>query len=102
MALEAERWLVGACNTLQGAVKQRYMGNARCLRQRSGIDRETVVLAGDQHLSRVLVEHRMIRAVVAELHLERAAAAREAQQLMAKADAECRRFAVDDLADRVD
>jgi hypothetical protein len=42
--------------------------------QRRGIDGEPVVLAGDQHLPRVLVEHGMVRAVVAELHLERARA----------------------------
>ena len=44
----------------------------------------------------------MVRAVMAELHLERAPARREAEQLVAEADAERRHAAVDDLADRRD
>jgi hypothetical protein len=61
-----------------------------------------VVLAGDQHLARVLVQHRVVRAVMAELHLERAAAGCEAEQLVAEADAERRRAGRNDLADRFD
>ena len=54
------------------------------------IDREAVVLAGDHHAAGGEVLHRMIGAVMAELHLHGLRTARQPQQLMAEADAEHR------------
>jgi hypothetical protein len=56
----------------------------------AGIDGEAMVLAGDQHLAGVEVLHRMVGAVVAELHLHGLAAGSQAHQLVAEADAEHR------------
>ena len=69
--------------------------------QRIGIDREAVIVRGDFDLAGELVQHRMIRAAMAELQLVGLAAEREAEDLMAEADAEDRRLA-DQLADVVD
>ena len=46
--------------------------------------------------------HRVVGAVVAELHLDGARAAREAEQLVAEADAEHRHVGLEELADRLD
>jgi hypothetical protein len=56
--------------------------------QRLLVDREAVVLAGDGHAAVVEVLHRMVGAVVAELHLEGLGAGRQRQDLVAQADAE--------------
>ena len=73
-----------------------------CAGQRRRVDGEAVVLARDQHLPGVAVEHRVVGAVVAELHLHRPRARRERQQLVAEADAERRHAGVDDRRDRAD
>ncbi len=67
------------------------------------IDREAVVLAGDLDLAGVQVLHRLIAAAMAELELECLGAQRQAQQLVAEADAEDRQLAVEvfQLTDRV-
>ena len=59
-------------------------------RQRLLVDREAVVLAGDAHATGVQVLHRMIRAVVAELHLEGLRPAGQRHDLVPQADAEGR------------
>src|SRR5437764_9086893 len=102
MALEAERRLVCERETLKGAVEERNMRHARRGWKRRGIDREAVILAGDQDLAGVLVEHGMVRAVMTELHLERLAADGEAQQLVPQADAESRLGRREEFADRRD
>ena len=68
----------GRPQALQRAVEERYVGNTRGGRQRRRVDGEAVVLAGDQDLTRILVEHRMVGAMVAEFHLERLPAHRQA------------------------
>src|SRR5262245_61076670 len=73
MALESEGRPVGPRNPLQAAVEQRHVRDTDGRGQRRRVDGEAMVLARDQHLSRITVEHRMVRAVMAELHLERAA-----------------------------
>jgi hypothetical protein len=55
-----------------------------------GIDRETVVLAGDQDLSGLEILDRVVGAVMAKLHLHRLAPGSQCQQLMAEADTEGR------------
>ena len=67
-------------------------------RQRRLVHREAVVLARDQHAPAVDIEHRVIRAVMTELHLHRLRAAREAEQLVAEADAEDRHAGFEELA----
>ncbi len=71
------------------------------LGQRIFVDREAVVLRRDLDRARLQILHRMIRAAVAELELERLRAAGQAEQLMAQADAEDRLLA-QQAADRVD
>src|SRR5437870_2604080 len=90
MTLEAERGSVGPRDALQRPVEKRDVGHPRGCRQRRRVHREAVVLAGDEHLSRVLVLDGMVRAVMAEFHLHRAGAAGKPEQLMTEADAEGR------------
>ena len=70
MTLEAERWTVGALESLQRAVEQRDVSHAAVGWKRGGIDRKTMVLRGDHHLFGVEVLHWMVRAMVAEFHLD--------------------------------
>src|SRR5512138_1116743 len=90
MPLERERRPVGALEALQRAVEEGAVGRADVRRQTLLLDLEAVVLARDQHSAGVDLEHRMIGAVVPELHLRRLAAAREPEQLVPEADAEGR------------
>src|SRR5499433_4071314 len=46
--LEAERRVVGEGEALQAPVEERAVGRAHILRQRRLIDREAVILAGDE------------------------------------------------------
>src|SRR5688500_8555675 len=69
VALEAERRPVGARNTLERAVEQRAEGGPQHRRQARFVDRETVVLAGDEHAAAAQLLHRVVRAVMTELHL---------------------------------
>ena len=62
------------------------------------VDREAVVHRGDLDLAGGEILHRMVRAVMALMHLHGLAAEREAEHLVAEADAECRRAGVDQLA----
>ena len=102
VALEAERRSVHEAETLQAAVEEGHVGHFRVGGKGRRIDREAVVLARDQHASRFNVLHRMVRAVVAELHLHRLRARRQRQQLMAEADAEDRQPGIEQLADGAD
>ncbi len=63
------------------------------------VHREAVVHRGDLDLAGGEVLHRMVRAVMALMHLHGLAAEREAEHLVAEADAEGRRAAVDQLLD---
>src|SRR5690349_8966547 len=100
MALEAERGPIGARDALKAAIEQRHVRDANVCRQRRRIHGEPVILARDDDLPGVLVEHRMIGAVMAEFHLQRLRTRCKTQQLMAKAYAERRLTGIDELADR--
>ena len=63
---------------------------AQRLRQGRFIDRESVVLRGNQHPARIDLHHRVVGAVMSELHLDGLRAACEAQKLVAEANAENR------------
>ena len=60
----------------------------------SGIHREAVIVRSDLHFVRDFVQHRMIRAAMSELQLVGFAAQRQAQNLMAQADAEDRHLPI--------
>src|SRR5215469_11703646 len=53
MALETEGRAVGESETLERAVEERAMRRLHGRGQRRFIDRETVILAGDEHASRL-------------------------------------------------
>ena len=61
-----------------------------------------MVLTADHDLAGGEILHRVICTVMAELHLQRARAAGETQQLMAETDAEEGHVGVEQLADRLD
>src|SRR5690349_8754737 len=90
MALEAERGLVDAGEALERVVEQAYVRGTQVGRQALLVDRESVVLAGDADATVVQVLDRMVRAVVAELHLEGLRPRGQRHDLVAKADAENR------------
>src|SRR5437660_4943303 len=99
MPLKAERRLVDACEALQGAVEERYVGGLEVRRERVRVDREAVILAGDDDRSSLQVLHRVVGAVMPELHLHGLGAGGEPHELVAEADPESRNPGVDDLAD---
>src|SRR5438105_4422007 len=103
MPLEAEGWTISPRQALEGTVEERDMGRAQVPPDGGRIDGEAVVLAGDHHLPGVEVFHRMVGAVMAELHLQRLRARGKPHELVAKADAEDGDAGgVEDLADRFD
>src|SRR5207247_10054855 len=87
MELHRARIELGEVEPLDGAVVER---DVRRLLSRRRRDREAVVLAGDEDPVRTLVEHRVVRAAVAEAELEGLGAGREREQLVAEADSEQR------------
>ncbi len=102
MSLEGERGYVGTRNALQRAIEERHMGAQQVRRQAVHVDRKTVVLAGDQHLSGLQILHRMVGTMVPELHFQRPRARGQRQQLVTETDAEDRHAPGKQLANRVD
>ena len=87
--------------SLDGAVVQVHVRDLDRLAggaQRLGVDRVAVVLGADRDLLRREVLPGLVAAVMAELQLLRLAAEREAEDLVAEADAEDRQAAVGELA----
>src|SRR2546427_2488557 len=97
--LEAKRRPVGACEALQAAIEEGYVGGLEVRRERVRVDREAVVLAGDDDRSPFQVFHRVVCAVMPELHLHGPGSRCESHKLVAQADPESRNPSVDDLAD---
>src|SRR5882724_6415183 len=81
------------------AVEQRDVRLVDVLRQRVLVDRKAVIHRCDLDLAGGQVLHRMVRAVMALMHLHGLAAEGEAEHLVAEADAEGRRARIDDLLD---
>src|SRR5687768_13168805 len=103
MPLETEGRPIRAGQPLEGTVEERNVRRPQGRGYGSRIYGEAVVLARNHHLPRVEVLHRVVGAVVAELHLHRLRAGGEAHQLVAEADAEDGNAGgVEDLADRLD
>src|SRR5579862_2953953 len=69
MALEAVGRLVGELDALERSIEERSVRGAHVRGQRLLVDGEAVVLAGDEDAAAREILHRMVRAVVAELHL---------------------------------
>ena len=97
MPLEAECGLSDQLKALQTAVKEGAVRGTGIGRQRIGIHRKTVVLARDVDALRFNVFHRVIGAVMAELHLEGLRTDGEPHDLMTEADAEKRQLGRDGL-----
>ena len=94
VVLDAEDGLAPVAETFERLVVQVDVGDVDVVRvERIGIDREAVVVRGDFDALGELVHHGMVGAAVAELQLVGLAAQREAEDLMAEADAEDGRFA---------
>ncbi len=70
MTLESECRFVAALNALQRAIEQRFVGSLKVRRQAVTIDRETVVLTGYQNLAVGQVLHRVVGAMMTQLHLD--------------------------------
>ncbi len=90
VTLEAEGRPIRARDALQGAVEQRAVRRTQRLRQRRLVDREAMVLAGYEYPARIEFRHRVIGAVMAELHFDCLRTARKSEQLMPEANAEHR------------
>src|SRR6266705_263586 len=102
MPLKAKRRSIGACESLQAAVEERNVGGLEVRRKRVRVDREAVVLAGDDDRSALQILHRRVGAVMPELHLQGFRARGKTHELVAEADPESRNPGVDDFADRAD
>src|SRR5690606_17653621 len=102
MPLETERRPVRPGKALDRTVEEGAVRDLQVGRQAVRGHREAVVLAGDHHPAVALVAHRMVRPVVAELHLLRAGAAGEGEYLVAEADAEDRDGPFDETRGRLD
>src|SRR5579864_9704467 len=96
MVLHAEHGLVPVAEALDGAVIQVRVRDLDLGGQRRRIHGEAMVLRGDLNPPRAKVLHRMIRATMAELELERPGAHRQSENLVTEADPEDRQAAVDD------
>src|SRR5579885_3898544 len=72
VALEAECRTILEREALERAVEERAVCGAHVGGQRRFIDGEAVILAGDEHPPGIEVLHRMVGAVMSELHLQRA------------------------------
>ena len=83
VALEGEGGAVGQFDALQGAVKQRAVGNAGVGGQGVGVHFKAVVLAGNHHAAAVQILHGVVGAMMSERHFAGFAAEREPQKLVA-------------------
>ena len=102
MALEAERRSVSALDSLQRSVEERPVCRLQAGRKRVLVNREAVVLARDHYPAGLKVLDRVVRAVMAELHLDGLRAGGEGQELVPEADAEYRHLLLKDLPDGLD
>ena len=102
VTLEAEGRRVGELKALQRTVEERFVCRHGVGGKRFCIHGKTMVLARNVHVSRAQIHHGMVRAVMAELHLERLGADGESHDLVAEADAEKRNLPRDDLAGGLD
>src|SRR3954447_9981067 len=81
--LRRARAEVGIVEALHRPVVQRAVRDAGLV---AGCDREAVVLRGDEHLARPVVEHGMVCTAMPERQLERLLAVCHREQLVAETD----------------
>ena len=99
VVLDGEHRLAGDAQAAIGTVEQRDMGLFDALGQRLGIHRKAVVHRDDFHLAGREVLDRMVRAMVALMHLFSLCANGKAEHLVAEADAEDRQVGLDEVLD---
>ncbi|QTK80940.1 Thioesterase [Agrobacterium tumefaciens] len=97
--LDGEDRLAGDAQPAIGAVEQRDMGLFDAFGQRLGVDRKAVVHRDDFNLAGREVFDRMVRAVMALMHLFGLGADRKAEHLVSEADAEDRQVGLDEVLD---
>ena len=88
MVLHAENWLGTMAQTFNGLVVEIDAVDLDFGRKRRGIYYETVVLGGNLNAAGFQILNRLIGSAVAKLELERAAAQRLAEDLVAEANTE--------------
>src|SRR5712692_10988820 len=96
MILHAKHRMRLVTQSLHRSVVQIHMRHLDIRGQRRRIDGEPVVLRRDLDLAGCELLHRMIRAAVAELQLERGASHREAENLVTETDPEYRQVGRDE------
>ena len=77
VSLKSERRFSHDTDPLQRAIEERAVSRLEIARQTGFVNRETVVLAGDENPTGLEILDRMIGAMVTEFHLDRAGAASE-------------------------
>ncbi len=77
VSLKSERRFPLETDPLQRAIEERAVSRLEIARQTAFVDRETVVLAGDENPTSLEILDWMISAMVTEFHLGRAGAAGE-------------------------
>ena len=102
MALEAECGSVRECNALQGSVEQRAVCRFHIIGKCRLVDREAMILAGNHHLIRAEVLHRVVGTMVTEFHFFRLGTGRERQKLMSQANSEYGNTLGQEILDRGD
>src|SRR6516162_10425959 len=75
---------------LERAIEERAVRGHHSLRQGALVHRKAVVLTGDEHAPGLELLHRMIRAVVTELHFHGACTGGESEDLVPETDPEHR------------
>src|SRR5579875_1099233 len=94
MVLHAENGLAAMPQSFDSLVVQIFVRDLNIgIAQRVGIDAEAVILRSDFNFSGLLIQDRVIRAVMAEFQLISLAAKGKTQDLMPKTDAKNRRLA---------
>lgn len=93
MVLDAEGWKLAMSDAGDGLVVEVAVGNFEVGREARFIDGEAMVLSGDFDAAVAESEDGLVRAAVAELHLESLGTAGQRKELMTEADAKDRAFA---------
>ena len=93
---------IGEFKALQRSVEERFVCRHGIGGKRLCIHGKAMVLARNVHVSCAQIHHRMVRAVVSELHFERFGADGKPHDLMAEADAEKRDLLRDDRSSGLD
>src|SRR5207253_10155428 len=104
VVLHGERGQRAMTQTFDAAVVEVTLADvpAGILRQRRAVDLELAVLRGPVHGAGVLVAHRVVATVMAELQARRRGTCSLSEYLMAEADAQHRHLPLEQLAAELD